>query len=108
MTKEAAIRGYLPMTESMYYILLSLTKPRHGYAVMLHVGVITSERVRVGPGTIYNSLGRLERDGLIRLAAEDDRRKTYAITALGRHVLEAEVRRLKELYSNGANEIGPL
>ena len=101
MTNETALVSYLPMTESMYYILLSLTKPRHGYAVMLHVAGITSGRVHVGPGTIYNSLGRLERDAMIRLAAEDDRRKTYAITPLGRHVLDAEIQRLKELHDNG-------
>ena len=101
MTKEAAVRSYLPMTESMYYILLSLTEPRHGYAVMLHVGDITAGRVRVGPGTIYNSLGRLERDGLISLVEEDDRRKTYATTTLGRYVLSAELTRLNELCHNG-------
>jgi len=104
MTNDAAVKNYLPMTESMYYILLSLFKPRHGYAIMLHVGVITNGRVRVGPGTIYNSLSRLERDGLIRLVDENERRKTYQATDSGRHVIAAEITRLKELYDNGTQE----
>jgi len=93
-------KTYLPMTETMFYILLSLRTPRHGYGVLLHVRKITDGRIELSAGTIYNSLSRLERDGMITLHNEADRRKTYKIQAPGRAVLRAEQQRLEELLRN--------
>lgn len=101
MKLENAIKQYLPMTETMYYILLSLTEERHGYGIMLHVEQLTNSRIKLGAGTIYNSLSKLEKDGLINTVSEVDRRKIYIITNIGKDVLQAEVTRLKELYDNG-------
>lgn len=101
MKVEDAIKQYLPMTETMYYILLSLVDERHGYGIMQHVEKLTNGRIKLGAGTIYNSLSKLEKDGLINAIAEYDRRKIYAITIIGSNVLEAEIIRLKELYDNG-------
>ncbi len=51
------------LTEPMYYILLSLIEPRHGYAVMQNIRVITEDRVKVGPGTLYALISRFEKRG---------------------------------------------
>ncbi|MCL2545606.1 MAG: PadR family transcriptional regulator [Oscillospiraceae bacterium] len=106
MTNENAIREYLPMTETMYYILLSLHEPRHGYGIFLDVKALTGGRLSLAAGTIYNSLSRLERDGLIVVCEETERRKVYAIQPSGRAVLQAEVARLVELTTNGKTLIG--
>lgn len=102
MDINKAIKHYLPMTETMYYILLSLTTPKHGYGIILHVELITQGRIKIGAGTIYSSLSRLEKDGLIEPYAEEERRKLYIIKDIGLLVLNAEISRLKELYENGA------
>jgi DNA-binding PadR family transcriptional regulator len=98
---QKAIDRYLPMTETMYYILLSLRKPRHGYGIILNVEQITLSRIRIGAGTIYSSLSRLEKDGLITHYAEEDRRKLFVISDIGSIILKTEISRLKELYENG-------
>lgn len=101
MNFEKIKKAYLPMTETMYYILLSLKENRHGYGIMQYVGQITNNRIILGAGTVYNSLSKLERDELIKVVEEKDRRKVYAITETGERILEIEVHRLKELYENG-------
>ncbi|MDL2273385.1 PadR family transcriptional regulator [Oscillospiraceae bacterium OttesenSCG-928-G22] len=106
MTREEALSHYLPMTETMYYILLSLSEPLHGYGVILHVQNLTGGRIRIGAGTVYNSIGRLIRHGLIEEVAETDRKKLYVLTDLGLEVLKAEIVRLRELYENGAEVYG--
>ena len=89
------------MTETMYYILMSLAEPRHGYGIMLHVKDITNGRLKLGTGTIYNSLSRLEHDELISVLTEDGRRKLYVINDIGVDVLKGEIARLRELSENG-------
>ena len=106
MTTEAAIKAYVPMTETMYYILLSLTEPKHGYGIMLNVADITKGRIRIRPGTVYNSLARLEQDGLISIVAETDRKKIYIINNEGLGVLKTEIVRLGELFENGRGIYG--
>jgi len=93
--------AYLPMSETAYYTLLSLTEPRHGYGIMQHVEELTRQRLRIGAGTLYGSLSRMERDGLIVVVAEEQRRKTYEISPVGTEVLRLELDRLKELVANG-------
>lgn len=98
-------QAYLPMSESAFYILLSLSEPRHGYGIMQHVEAITSGRLRLGAGTLYGSLSRMEKDALIEVVAEEDRRKVYRITAPGVTLLKREISRLEELYTNGTNQM---
>ena len=100
MNEEKAIKKYIPMTETMFFILLSLQQEHHGYGIMQHVKHITDSRIILGAGTIYNSLSRLEKDGLIRTLSEDNRRKTYITTELGEKILKVEAKRLVELYEN--------
>ncbi|MGG7178269.1 PadR family transcriptional regulator [Clostridium paraputrificum] len=101
MELKKVLKTYLPMTETMYYILLSLKEKRHGYGIMLHVEEITNKRIKIGAGTIYNSLSKLEKDKLILVVEEQERRKIYEITELGREVLKREITRLEELLNNG-------
>ena len=100
MNEEKATKKYIPMTETMFFILLSLQQEHHGYGIMQHVKQITDNRIILGAGTIYNSLSRLEKDGLIKAVSEDDRRKTYITTELGKKILKLEAKRLIELYEN--------
>ena len=100
MNEEKAIKKYIPMTETMFFILLSLQKEQHGYGIMLNVKKITKNRIILGAGTIYNSLSRLDKDGLIRTLSEYDRKKTYVATELGIKILKVEAERIIELYKN--------
>lgn len=92
-----------PLTESVYYILLSLTEQRHGYGIMQDVKALTNERVDLGAGTLYGALTSLiEKKWIIQIPSpKDSRRKDYLITAIGRAVLEGELERLRELVQNG-------
>lgn len=91
------------LTESTYYILLSLVSPRHGYGIMQMTEQLSGGRIRLAAGTLYGALTALCDKGWIRLlpSEEDSRKKEYAITPKGRETLEREVRRLRELVENG-------
>ena len=91
-----------PMTETAYYILLALMRPGHGYGMMQRIRELSGGRLVMGPGTLYGALARMCREGLIVLAEEEGRRKTYTITDAGREALLAEYRRLKRLVADGA------
>lgn len=93
-----------PMTEAMYYILLSLENPVHGYGMMQRIRELSHDRVKMGPGTLYGVLTRMRNDGWIEQVDSegDSRRKTYLLTDLGRQELKREYQRLKMLVSDGA------
>jgi len=84
------------LTEPMYYILLALYQPMHGYEIMQKVSTMTQGRVKVGAGTLYALLTRFEKEGLINLVSDDGRRKTYVQTDKGRKTLDREYLRLKD------------
>lgn len=100
MTRQL-IDKYLPMTETAYYILLALKNPLHGYGIILDVERMTNKRIRIGAGTIYGTLTKMENDQLIQSIHEEDRRKIYIQTTMGHELLMMEIYRLKELYDNG-------
>ena len=93
--------GQGPMTEAMYYILLALLRPGHGYGMMQRIKELSSGRIIMGPGTLYGVLTRMQKDGWIVLVTEEERRKNYAITHEGRKALLAEYRRLKDMVADG-------
>ncbi len=97
---------YLPLTEAAYYVLISLNKPRHGYGIMQHVKKITNGRIKIGAGTMYGNLSRMEKEGLITPVAEEDRKKIYEISEKGKIVLKLELTRLEELLNHGKSEMG--
>ncbi len=90
-----------PMTEAMYYILLALLHPGHGYGMMQRIRELSSGRVDMGPGTLYGVLNRMKKEGLIVLTGEEERRKNYAITDAGRRALRLEYRRLQDMVRDG-------
>ena len=90
-----------PMTEAAYYILLSLLHPGHGYGMMQRIRELSGGLLGMGPGTLYGVLSRMSREGLITLAGEDGRRKTYAITDQGRDALRREYERLRHMVEDG-------
>ncbi len=91
---------YVPMTETGFYILLCLREEAHGYSIVQRVEALTDGAIRISPGTMYGSLSKMEKDGLISFVKEEDKRKTYRITELGTQVLELEMKRIDRLYHN--------
>ncbi len=96
---------YIPMTESAFYILLCLQKQNHGYGIVQTVEKLTGGAIRLTPGTMYGSLSKMEKDGVIRFLREEEKRKIYEITELGREVLKIELSRIERLYRN-SKEMG--
>ena len=90
-----------PMTEATYYILLALLHPGHGYGMMQRIRELSGGRVVMGPGTMYGVLSRMKKDGMISLESEEDRRKTYVITELGKEALYREYERLCRMVEDG-------
>ena len=95
---EKLLKRFVPMSETMFYILSSLTKERHGYGIRLHVQELTNGRIMLGAGTIYQTLSKLESEKLIVPTEEVDRKKKYIITDIGREVLTHEAVRISNLF----------
>ena len=89
---------YVPMTESAFYILFCLREENHGYGVVGKVEKLTDGAVKLAPGTMYGSLSKMEKDGVIRFVREEEKRKIYKITELGEEVLSLEIARIERLY----------
>lgn len=100
MELNKALKKYVPMTETAFYILFSLNQPRHGYGIVKHVEEITHSRIALGSGTVYGSLSKMQKDGLITVYADEERKTVYEITTLGKEVLFSEMERVKEVYEN--------
>lgn len=104
MTQSA---GSVALTEAVYYILLSLQVPRHGYGIMQFVQELSHGRVQLAAGTLYGALSSLvEKEWIEAVEIASGRKKEYVITASGQAVLEAEFARLEELVMNGRQLIG--
>ena len=91
------------LTEAVYYILLSLTEPLHGYGIMQNVAQLSNGRVNLAAGTLYGAINTLlEKNWIRALPGESDsRKKEYVITDTGREMLRSELIRLNELIENG-------
>lgn len=91
------------LTEAVYYILLSLMEPLHGYGIMQNVEQLSKGRVKLAPGTLYGAINTLlERGWISALPGEkDSRKKEYQITQQGKEMLRGELLRLGELLENG-------
>ena len=72
----------------------------HGYNIVQKLEAITKGSLRLSPGTLYGSLSKMNKDGLIELVREEEKRRIYRITPLGREVLEIEMKRIARLYEN--------
>jgi DNA-binding PadR family transcriptional regulator len=102
---ESKTEDLLPLTPAVFHILLALADgERHGYDIMREVESLTAGKMQMGPGTLYGSIKRMLRDGLIEETEErpdpeldDSRRRYYELTGFGRKVLVAESERLARL-----------
>ena len=97
-------RIYVPMTESGFYILFCLLTPQHGYGISQQVRRMTGGAVTISAGTMYGTLSKMEKDGLIAFYSEEEKRKLYQLTPLGREILSLEIRRIERLYRNSKGE----
>ena len=84
-------------------VILCLKNPEHGYGIMQRVENMTEGRIKIGPGTMYGTLSKLEAQQLISQVEEVDRKKIYKITDKGLSLLKFELKRLKELIENGVS-----
>lgn len=93
----------LVLTESTYYILLSLYTPQHGYGIMQQAQQLSGGRVRLAPGTLYGALSALCDKGWIKPlpVSQENRKKEYQLTSQGLLVLKQELARLRQLVENG-------
>ena len=111
MAKENP-EAWLPLTPAMFHILLALAdKERHGYEIMREVDERSEGKVRVGPGTLYGSIKRMLSDGLIEELDErpdpeldDERRRYYRLSDLGRRIAVAEAQRLERLVKSARSK----
>ena len=93
----------IPLTEVVFYILLAVRRPNHGYGIIQEVEKLTGGRVVLGPGTLYGAIQTLEKKGWIRVYSVDTesrKKKEYIITGLGQEIFEEERVRLEELLKN--------
>ena len=92
------------MTDPALLILASLAEgEKHGYAIMEDVETFAG--VRLGPGTLYGAITRLEERGLIRPVKSEDRRQPYAITALGQEQLETQISALNQVVKTAQRRL---
>lgn len=98
------------LTEAVYYILLSLLAPMHGYGIMQNIEALSGGRVRLAAGTLYGALNTMLERGWINVlpGERDSRKKEYRITDLGKAALHGEMLRLIELLENGKRVLGGL
>ena len=96
------------LTEAVYYILLSLLEPLHGYGIIQNVEQLSGGRVRLAAGTLYGAINTLLEKGWITAlpGIKDSRKKEYQITDLGKEAVAAEITRLQELLKNGREIMG--
>lgn len=98
MSLENLQKKYIPMTETAFLILFSLNEPKHGYRIMADTKAATHNRIVLANGTLYGTLARMEQDKLISVKEEQDHRKIYHLTELGKQLLEIECQRITELH----------
>ncbi|MCM1988984.1 PadR family transcriptional regulator [Oceanirhabdus seepicola] len=96
------------LTEAVYYILLSLYEPLHGYGIMQNIEQLSNGRVKLAPGTLYGAISTLLDKNWIEALKEEksSRKKEYVITDTGKEAVKIEISRLKELLLNGEKIIG--
>ena len=91
------------ISEAMFYILMALAEPKHGYAITKEVDEVSQGRVRLGPGTLYGALTSMTSRSWIEPyeGGSDSRRKAYQLTTAGIEVFKGELARLSEMTQHG-------
>ncbi|MED3563983.1 PadR family transcriptional regulator [Bacillus xiapuensis] len=89
---------HIPLTETVYYILLSLLEPAHGYLILHKVEELSGGQVRMAAGTLYGAIENLLKLKYIQpVPSEDTRRKVYVITEKGKEILRLDLERMKHM-----------
>lgn len=96
------------LTEAVFYILISLYSPMHGYGIMQNIKELSNGRVNLGAGTLYGAINTLLEKNWIQFipGEKDSRKKEYQITESGKSILKDEIMRLEELIANGKRIVG--
>lgn len=92
-----------PLTEALFYILLAVRKPNHGYGIIQEIEEMTDGNTVLGAGTLYGAISSMVKKDWIRLYSEDKtsrKKKEYIITKTGQQVFEEEVKRLETMVKN--------
>lgn len=88
----------LPLTETVFYILLALMEPAHGYLIMQKVEELSGGEVRMAAGTLYGAIENLMKLKYIQpVKSDDSRRKVYVITEQGRAILRYDYERMQHM-----------
>lgn len=113
---QSAAADLTPLSPAVFHILLSLGEgERHGYALRREISVRTGGMLKLGPGVLYGSIGKMLERGLIEESADrpdphldDERRRYYRITPYGRKVAQAEAARMRQLVQLAAARFGAI
>lgn len=103
MQLDNELKRMIPLTETTFYILISLLEPLHGYGIMQKVETLSNGRVLLGPGTLYGAINNMLSLNLISLYQDDkthNRKKIYQINDKGKTLINLEMERLKEILKN--------
>ncbi|MEK4424579.1 PadR family transcriptional regulator [Solibacillus sp. FSL K6-1523] len=97
------------LTDSMFYIMTALTKPRHGYAIMNLIEETSKGAITIGPASMYTIIKKLlQQEWIYLYDGSDSRRKTYLLTKEGTAVLEEDLKvrkRMMQLAETGLKEV---
>ena len=106
---KLSVNDFLPLAPAFLHILLALAgEELHGYGIMQEIDRQSEGRYRLGPGTLYDNLQRLVKQGIVEPAGEDPadfRRRYYRLTSLGRRVISAEISRLEGVVREARRHI---
>jgi DNA-binding PadR family transcriptional regulator len=113
-TKHSPIEDLIPLAPAVFHILLSLLDgERHGYALKREIASRTDGKLALGAGVLYGSISKMLAQGLIEESddrpdphLDDERRRYYRITPLGRRVAQAEAARMRELVQLASSKLG--
>ena len=98
------LQRLLPLTPAVFFVLFSLSDgEKHGYAIMEDIQRFAD--VRLGPGTLYGAITRLEERGLVRAVQSGDRRQPYRITAAGKRHLHDRLSGLDVIVRTGLRRL---
>ena len=100
------LEKYIPLTETMFLVLLTMLEENYGYKVSQEVEEITNGRIILGPGTLYGAINNLNKKGWIKLVDKDDSgKKVYIATDIGRELVSLEINRMKILALEGEKKL---
>lgn len=104
MSLERVMKAYLPMTETAFYILLSVSEPRHGYGIIKYVDELTNGRIQLSSGTVYSTIMKMQKDEIITIYSDSARKTVYEISPIGRKLIKKEIQRIEKLYHDAKSQ----